>query len=96
MAEIRRSKSEKLAAAVAAFGADSSHHQSNHAVNQVGMGRGEGEEENGTGLTAWGGRRREKLTGEGVGYCNGSGGIEGEERETGFPKWKPPNPDSLK
>ena len=49
LAGIRRSKSEKLAAAIAAFGADSGHHQSNHTVNQVGKGRGEGEEENGTG-----------------------------------------------
>ena len=42
----------KIDAAVAAFIAISGRYRRSHAVNQVGIGRGEGEEENGTGGVA--------------------------------------------
>ena len=55
----------------------------------VGFGRGEGEEEKGTGLTANGGRRREKSTAKPLGTV-AVGGLGRGEREDGFPKMETP------
>ena len=64
LAEKRRSKPEKIAAAIAPLNRFSDGCRRWFTVRLVGFGRGEGEEEKGTGGVAGGGRTAEKQAGE--------------------------------